>query len=212
MPHKHAVEASPSLIAEWPLLSAATLGSSVRLKGIEREVRRRLPWKTRKNVVATSGRIVLSMAETEQDEFDAASATISKALDGIEASPVLPSEAEDILTMSPRERHKWLKDGRLNSAGTRTVKLRGRAKTVTFHVFDPRHIEDLLDGDLLVVWREEDALAATENRRRAAGKAALARLAKGRPNKAGEAGDGGNEVTRTQLEGWDAFEADGLLR
>lgn len=68
--------------------------------------------------MATTGRIVLCMAETEQDEFDAASATISKALDGIEALPVLPSEAEGILTMSPRERHKWLKDGRLNSAGT----------------------------------------------------------------------------------------------
>ena len=27
--------------------------------------------------------------------------------------PVLPSEAEDMLTISSRERHKWLKDGRL---------------------------------------------------------------------------------------------------
>ena len=162
--------------------------------------------------MATAGRIILCMAETEQDEFDAASAILTRALDGIAALPVLPSEADDILTMSSRERHKWLKDGRLISAGTRTVKLRGRAKAVTFHVFDPRHIEDLLDGDLPVVWREEDGLAAAENRRRAAGKAALARAAKGRSNNADEARDGGNEVTRTQLEGWDAFEADGLLR
>ncbi|WID99284.1 hypothetical protein QO058_14190 [Bosea vestrisii] len=68
MPAKHAVEASPSLIAEWPLSSSAILSSSVRLKGIEREIRRRLPWKTRKSLLATAGRIMLRMAGTEQDD------------------------------------------------------------------------------------------------------------------------------------------------
>jgi len=28
------------------------------------------------------------------------------------------------------------------------VKLRGRARKITFHVFDPRHIEDVLDRDM----------------------------------------------------------------
>jgi len=46
---------------------------------------------------------------------------------------------------------------------------------VTFHVFDPRHIAAVLDGDLPVVWREDDARAAAENKRRAACKASLAR-------------------------------------
>jgi hypothetical protein len=203
---------SPALVAEWTLPSTATLGSSVRLKGIEREVRRRLPWAIRKSIVAMTGGIVLRMAETNQPAFDAASLTIAKALVGIEALPILPSEADDILSMSPRERHKWLKNGRLKSAGTRTVKLRGRSKAVTFHVFDPRHIEDVLDGDLPVVWREEDARAAAENRRRAAGKAALARAAKDQGSKAGGMKDNWAEGMRTPLEGWDAFDADGLLR
>ncbi len=150
MPTKTPVESSPALTAQWPLPGAATLGSSVRLKGIEREVRRRLPWTLRKSVVATTGQIVLTLPEAEQDQFAAVSATIAKTLEGIEALPILPSEAEDILSISPRERQKWLKDGRLKSAGTRTVKLRGRAKAVTFHVFEPRHIEDILDGDLPV--------------------------------------------------------------
>ncbi|MGO4843255.1 hypothetical protein AB4144_64370, partial [Rhizobiaceae sp. 2RAB30] len=69
---------------------------------------------------------------------------ISVALRGIEDLPVIPREVEDILTISSVERHRWLKDSRLQSAGTRTVKLRGRARKITFHVFDPRHIEDLL--------------------------------------------------------------------
>lgn len=209
---KHVAETSAALVAEWPLPSAATLGSSVRLKGIEREVRRRLPWTSRKGVCAMSGGIVLRMAETEQAAFDAASATIANALVGIEALPILPSEAEDILSMSARERHKWLKDGRLKSAGTRTVKLRGRARAVTFHVFEPRHIEDLLDEDLAGVWREEDARAAAENRRRAAGKAALARAARNRDSMPGETTGRRDDGVAAPLEGWEAFAADGLLR
>ncbi len=213
MPAENIAEITPELVAEWPLPSSATLGSSVRLKGIEQELRRRLPWTSRKKVVATIGSVELRMDKAQQHEFDAASMAIAKVLDRIEALPILPREAEDILSMSSRERHKWLKDGRLKSAGTRTVKLRGRAKAVTFHVFDPRYVEDILDEDLVVVWREDDARTAAENRRRAAGKAALARTAKDRRSKASDIkedqkGDG----VRTPLEGWEAFEADGLLR
>lgn len=90
-------------------------------------------------------------------------ATISRDDTGI------PREVEDILSITSAERHRWLKDGRLRSAGTRTVKLRGHAKRITFHVFDPRHIEDLLDRDLVSIWREDDAIASTENRRRGEG-------------------------------------------
>jgi hypothetical protein len=196
------------LNAEWPLPPSATLGSSVRAKGIEREIRARLPWAARKCLTAEAGHIALRMPHAEADEFSVASAKVSDTLEGIEELPVLPREAEDILTISPRERHKWLKDGRLQSVGTRTVKLRGRAKAVTFHVFDPRHIEDVLDRDLPIVWREEDAQQAAENRRRAAGKAALTRAGKGTVDKsAREEG-----APRPRLEGWDAFEDEGLLR
>lgn len=41
-------------LAEWHLPSSVTLGSSVRAKGIEREIRRRLPWSTRKHLTAYS--------------------------------------------------------------------------------------------------------------------------------------------------------------
>jgi hypothetical protein len=98
----------------------------------------------------------------------------------------------------------------LKSAGTRTVKLRGRARAVTFHVFDPRNIE--LDGDRPVVWRGDDARVAAENRRRAAGKAALARAAKHQDRKVSETEGNKDDDARAPLEGWDAFSADGLLR
>jgi len=201
-----------SVVAEWPLPPSATLGSSMRLKGIEREVRARLPWVVRKFAKAETGRIVLRMLKTDADAFQAASATISRTLEGIEALPVLPREAEDILAISARERHKWLKDGRLKSIGTRTVKMRGRSKAVTFHVFDPRHIEDILDRDLASAWREEDAGEVTENRRRGAGKAALTRAGKREPKARSARSLGKDDAPPPKLEGWDTFEAEGLLR
>ena len=206
------VSSTASVVAEWPLPPSATLGSSLRLKGIEREIRARLPWTVRKFAKAETGRIVLRMLQTDADAFQAASATISRTLEGVEALAVLPREAEDILTISARERHKWLKDGRLKSIGTRTVKMRGRSKAVTFHVFDPRHIEDILDRDLASAWREEDAQEASENRRRGAGKAALTRAGKRERKARGPRNSGKDDAPRPKLEGWDTFEAEGLLR
>ncbi|MER9140237.1 hypothetical protein NKI20_28980 [Mesorhizobium sp. M0830] len=202
----------PSLVAEWTLPPSATLGSSLRLKGIERETRARLPWVVRTFVKAETRRIVLRMVQTDTDAFDAASAIISRTLEGIEALPVLPREAEDILTISSRERHKWLRDGRLKSVGTRTVKMRGRSNAVTFHVFDLRHIEDILDRDLAAAWREDDAREASENRRRGAGKAALTRAGKRKGKARGTRNSGKDDASRPKLEGWDTFEAEGLLR
>jgi hypothetical protein len=112
---RQSVSTSLSLIAEWPLPPSATLGSSVRTKGIEREIRARLPWAVRKYVKAETGRIALPMREDDAEEFEAASNKIAKILETIEVLPVLPREAEDILTISSRERHKWLKDGRLQA-------------------------------------------------------------------------------------------------
>ncbi|MBS9722117.1 hypothetical protein JYU29_15595 [Tianweitania sp. BSSL-BM11] len=198
-----------TLVREWPLTPAATLGSSVRTKGILLEARARMPFAARKSLDVETGALVLRMAEGEEAAFEAMAAIISKTLDGIEALPVIPREVQDILTISQAERHRWLKDGRLKSAGTRTVKLRGRAKAVTFHVFDPRDIEDVLDRDLPSLWREEDKQAAAENRRRAAGKAARTRAGKnGEPEQKSPRG----EKTNLPLKGWDAFELDGLLR
>jgi hypothetical protein len=110
----------------------------------------------KKFLTVEAGNAILGMPDADGEDFEAASATIAQALFSIADLPVLPSEAEDILSISSRERHKWMNDGRLKSAGTRTVKLRGRAKAVTFHVFEPNHIEHLLDSGLTEVWREED--------------------------------------------------------
>jgi len=90
------------------------------------------------------------------------------------------------------------------------VKLRGRARKITFHVFDPRHIEDVLDRDLPEIWREEDALAAADNRRRGALKAALKKAGKFAPPAL--AGAGRRDVVEPALEGWDDFGLEGLLR
>ena len=141
------------LVASWPLPASATLGSSVRTRRIEREIRTRLPLAARKCVVVEAGNVAMQMEEHERDQFEAASAKIDQVLERVEALPVLPREAEDILSISSRERQKWLKDGRLKSIGTRTVKMRGRARKVTFHIFDPREIEDVLDRDLPTLWR-----------------------------------------------------------
>lgn len=122
--------------------------------------------------------LTLRLPEDSDADVSAATAIVSHAMQDVEELPVIPREVEDILTISSGERRRWLKDGRLQSAGTRTVKLRGRARKISFHVFDRRHIEDVLDRDLVTVWREEDGAAAAENRRHDAAKAALKRAQK----------------------------------
>jgi hypothetical protein len=200
------------LVQVWPLSTAATLGSAVRAKGILLEVRARLPFPARKLLTVEASYIVMRVPEDSDAALTPIIATVTKALIGIDELPVIPREAEDILSIKSAERHRWLKDGRLQSAGTRTVKLRGRARKITFHVFDPRHIEDLLDRDMVSIWREDDAVASAENRRRAAGKAALTRAA-GKRGKA-EASRAGSvaEDEAPPLANWEEFDRDGLLR
>jgi len=210
MPTRQKTEVVAKFTKEWALPAAATLGSSVRAKGILLEVRAQLPSDIKKLIHHDAVRLTLRVGEASEDAFRTAAAIVTRTLNDVESLPVIPREVEDILMITATERHRWLKDGRLQSAGTRTVKLRGRARKVTFHVFDPRHIEDVLDRDLVTIWREEDALTATENRRRAAGKAALER-AKKRALKAGPV-NRNDEESLQDLQGWGEFESDGLLR
>jgi len=207
MPSKKNLHLATDLIAEWPLPAAATLGSSVRAKGIVLEVRANLPHAVKKSLDVIAGTLVLRMPQEAQAEFNRALLVVVRRLDGIESLPVIPREIEDILSISTTERHRWLKDGRLPSAGTRTVKLRGRAKKITFHVFDPRIVEDILNEDLVATWREEDAIRTSENRRKAAWKAKLVKAEK----KAKDAGESGNAEAKPNLVGWEDFERDGFL-
>lgn len=198
------------LMRTWQLPYAARLGSSVRSKGIYLEVRARLPKSARKALAVSAGELTLRMAEGSNDEFEDATRIVDKTLTGIEDLPVIPREIEDILSISTTERHRWLKDGRLPSAGTRTVKLPGRAKKITFHVFDPRMVEDLLDPDVVDTWREKDAERAAENRRKAAWKAKLTRSSK--KTAAAEARtDPVEDDDRFKLRGWAEFEREGPL-
>jgi hypothetical protein len=200
------------LLREWPLPTAATLGSSVRAKGILLEVRAHLPACERKLVDVTVGTVVLRVPEEDPSDHAATIEAISRTLCRVEELPVIPREIEDILTITSTERHRWLKDGRLKSAGTRTVKLRGRARKITFHVFDPRHVEDILDRDMPSLWREQDALTAAENRRRAAGQAALTRVAKRDKSATPTESRAAANLAGEQLSGWEEFELNGLLR
>ncbi len=211
MPRKpKQIAVSPTdLVQEWALPAGATLGSSVRARGILLELRARVPSAVRKSLELVAGVITLRMPEASEAQFNATAATVSEVLCGIESMPVIPREIEDILTISTTERHRWLKDGRLPSAGTRTVKLRGRARKITFHVFDPRRVEDILDRDLVDAWREEDAVTAAENRRRAVWKAKLTRQQKKTGAAVSPAAADGSP--RPQLLGWEEFERDGPI-
>lgn len=175
MPAKKKPYDGPVLTAEWPLPAAATLGSSVRAKGILLEVRAKLASAAKKMVDVRGNVLVLTVPEPESAQFKAISSVVAKTLEGIENLQVIPREIEDILSIKTSERHRWLKDGRLQSAGTRTVKLRGRARKITFHVFDPRFVEAVLNDDLVTTWREDDIEAKAENRRRASEMRALTR-------------------------------------
>ena len=199
-------------IREWTLTAAATLGSSVRAKGILLEIRARLPGPFKKFLEVRGAVLVLSWPENAEGDAKPVVAIIEKTLDGIETMPVIPREIQDILAITTTERHRWLKDGRLHSAGTRTVKLRGRARKITFHVFDPRHVEDVLDRDLVSQWREDDVIQRAENRRLATAQRALMRKPKSVAPAEPKPDDSPEDAVRHQLKGWAEFERDGFLR
>jgi hypothetical protein len=174
--------------------------------GIEREIRTKLNFPGRKTLYVADGWIHLSVPPDGADRLAEAAGIVDVVLGEIDALPVLPGEVDDILAITPRERLKWTKDGRLMSIGTRTVKLHGKGRTTTFHIFDPRYIEDVLDRGLSDVWREEDREAKASARRYGAGRAALTRANR-------EAGlPGAEEAFRLELSGWEMFGSAGLLR
>ncbi|MBY5336428.1 hypothetical protein HFO99_21290 [Rhizobium leguminosarum] len=200
------------LVKTWVLPPSATQGSSIRAKGILLELRARLPVASKKSLDIEQGELTLSMPASAKAEFHAVASVVASTLQDIESLPIIPREIQDILSIKTSERHRWLKDGRLPSAGTRTVKLRGRARKITFHVFDPRVVEDLLDRGAVEEWREKDAAAAAENRRRAAYKAKLTRSLKKVRGVKADAVAGPDEAARAELAGWEEFGRDGLLR
>ncbi|ANG99538.1 hypothetical protein LQT97_21825 [Brucella pseudogrignonensis] len=196
-------------IKRWTLPAEATLGSAVRAKGILQHIRARLPLSQRKSIELEAGTLCFCVPVTPDSLSTAAIQTIQQSLQDIHSLPIIPREIEDILSITASERHRWLKDGRLVSAGLRTVKLRGRAKKISFHVYEPRFVEDILDRAAPDLWRVQDRETATENRRRAAAKAKHARaIAK----KAGSdtKPDASNQTP--QLRGWEEFDADGFLK
>ncbi len=209
MPMSHPTQKSgQDLVRQWMVPGEATLGSSVRARGILLELRSKLPFGIRRHFEMETGVLTLRGAADFASEFYAAASVISECLVGIQNLPIIPRELEDILAITTTERHRWLKDGRLTSAGTRTVKLRGRARKVTFHVFDPLEVEDLLNGELIATWRETDAQRAAENRRRAAWKRRLSRSQKA----GGETHAVADTTGAPNLVGWEEFERNGPLR
>ncbi len=208
---KRKIIITPALVETWTLSPTVTFGSSVRAKGILLEVRARLPLNVRKSLDVSGMALVLGMAEDCADEFTSTIAAVTRALDGIESLPVIPREIQDILGMSAGERHRWLKDGRLPSAGTRTVRLSGRARQITFHVFDPRVVEDLLDRGAVDEWREEDIAARAENRRQASYRAKISRSLR-TAAKQPKTAENQIDAAANDLRGWDEFDVDGLLR
>ncbi len=195
------------LIRTWSLPSAATMGSAVRAKGIVQEIKAHLPAPVRKSVEHDIAALTLTMSATSRSAFRAAVAIISEILANVATLPVIPREIEDILAITSTERRRWLEDGRLPSAGTRTVRLRGRAKAITFHVFEPQIVLEVLDSGNVDEWREQDKEAAAENRRRAAYKRKLTRTLESQEKAKSLPSEDG-----ATLEGWAEFGADGLLR
>ncbi len=200
------------LIKTWTLPTTVTMGSSVRAKGVLQEIQARLPATSKKSISLEGVDLILAMAASEKTTFNAAVAIASKAVTEAVAMPVIPREIEDILTMKTSERHRWLADGRLTSAGTRTVRLNGRARQITFHIFDPKMVEDLLDRGAVEEWRVEDAEAKAEKRQRAAYQAKLTRSLKKEAEKRSKKAIDGSKDEAPKLGGWEEFDVDGLLR
>ncbi len=200
------------LIRTWTLPATVTMGSAVRAKGILQEIQSKLPSSSKKSISLEGVDLTLAMAANDKLAFNAAATIAAKVIEEAGSLPVIPREIEDILTIKTSERHRWLADGRLPSAGTRTVRLNGRARQITFHVFDPKIIEDLLDRGAVDEWRVEDAEAKAEKRRKAAYQAKLTRSLKKNSEKRSKTSESGPEDPASKLRGWEEFDIDGLLR
>jgi hypothetical protein len=198
------------LIKTWTLSPAMTLGSSVRAKGILQEIHARLPASSKKSVTLDGSELSLAMPASGKSAFNAAVGIVSAVMDEAETFPVIPREIQDILVIKTSERHRWLADGRLPSAGTRTVRLAGRARQITFHVFDPKVVEDLLDRAAVDEWRVEDAEAKAEKREKAAYQRKIERSPK--KQKPGKKIDRNVDDDAPELRGWEQFDRDGFLR
>ncbi|WP_075289333.1 hypothetical protein [Pararhizobium arenae] len=198
------------LIRTWTLSTSVTMGSSVRAKGLLQEIQARLPATSKKAISLDGVDLILAMPAEAKTAFNAAASVISKAVAEGPSLPVIPREIQDILGMKTSERHRWLADGRLPSAGTRTVRLAGRARQITFHVFDPKVVEDLLDRGVVDEWRVEDAEAKAEKRAKAAYQSKVTRLSK--KKKQEKKTDEGTDDLTSNLRGWEDFDLDGLLR
>lgn len=196
------------LIRTWTLSAAVTMGSSVRAKGLLQEIQARLPASSKKAIVLEGVDLVLAMPADDKLAFNAAVSVVSKVVEEAPSLPVIPREIQDILGMKTGERHRWLADGRLPSAGTRTVRLAGRARQITFHVFDPKVVEDFLDRGVVDEWRVEDAEAKAEKR----AKAAYQRARLSKKKKQTKKDQNVTEHPASSLQGWDDFDLDGLLR
>ncbi|MCQ4632469.1 hypothetical protein GB927_020655 [Shinella sp. CPCC 100929] len=194
------------LMRRWTLTPDATMGSSVRAKGILQEVQARLPAISKKAISLEGVDLVLAMPTDERFAFNAAVSVVTQTLDDAPFLPVIPREIQDILGMKTSERHRWLADGRLPSAGTRTVRLAGRARQITFHVFEPSVVDELLNRGAVDEWRVEDAEARAEKRNATY----LARPSK--KSKRSKKADNGTGDPASGLPGWEDFDADGLLR
>lgn len=199
------------LIRTWTLPVTATLGSSVREKGILQEMQARLSTVSKKSITLEGTEISLAMPASDKTAFNAAAGIVSGVMEEAETLPVIPREIQDILGIRATERHRWLADGRLPSVGTRTVRLNGRARQITFHVFDPKVVEDLLDRGAVDEWRVEDAEAKAEKREKAAYQRKIERALRKKP-KAGKKADRGVDVDAAELRGWEEFDRDGFLR
>lgn len=83
--------------------------------------------------------------------------------------------------------------------------MRGRAKAITFHVFEPQMVVEALDSGSVDDWRTHDKEVAAENRRCAAYKRKVTRpLARQEKAKSLPSEDS------APLEGWAEFGANGL--
>ena len=105
MAARRKIDVPTKLVEEWRLPAAATLGSSVRVKGILLEVRAQLSVAARKLLNVEHGMLTFRVPEgCAYNDLQSVSTIVSTTLERIEDLPVIPREVEDILTISTSER------------------------------------------------------------------------------------------------------------
>lgn len=135
---------------------ALTLGLAHREKEANRRVRKQLRRVKTVEIERLDGLLQASFPRHSAHALAAALKAIDRDLNALMQEKLHPALVEELLGITPRERIRWTKDGRLQQAGSGSFS--NGAQPIGFALYRPSEIADLArNAGIIQAWRDADA-------------------------------------------------------